>query len=367
MKTIHSTLFNTRSSFDRELLTTDEFEQRTKLARDLMSKNGLGAMLIFSDTERYGALSYLSGYIPMSHWALLLVPFEGDPRLLIATFSRDLAFQKSLTVLQDVKAPGNIASEVKQWIAELKLEKQNQAIGVVNADTATLQAFNNIVEVCKPLHIIDFDLQFRNLMRSKRVRERVVIEKSTRILAEAIKELTLDSDYSKRSMINAILKAKDLGANEVRLTYSGADLVWRGIEHVNQIPHVVYLAVENCGYWSEGFMSRAGSFSSRAKSILDDLLSETEIGTTAKKLNELVIKKTSGMLLHGVVKDDIGHGLGLSTNEPPNLNNDNPEESIRDGDVCTFQVGFEGNEHSIVSAIAAFYDGKKQVLWSSPQ
>src|SRR4030067_864547 len=67
-----------RSVWDQAYFPPDERDERLKLIRAEMTRNGLQCLVVFGHCADYGDLCYLTQYIPMVGWGMVVVPADGD-------------------------------------------------------------------------------------------------------------------------------------------------------------------------------------------------------------------------------------------------------------------------------------------------
>ena len=89
-------------------LLAQEYQNRLESIRQAMSEQGIDALLVYS--WKRGAVRYVSGYYPgyVANVALVVVPREGDPTLLIR-FPFDLARAHRMSWIADIRASGDWA------------------------------------------------------------------------------------------------------------------------------------------------------------------------------------------------------------------------------------------------------------------
>ena len=350
----------------------DEFTERFRKIQEHVKSKNLGALLIFGTPDDYAPLCYVSGYIPSSHYALVMIPSEGEAALLVSTFSRDLQLLRSMTCQTDVRIVNNLHANLLEWLGKnVRLRgTEKPAIGLCRSGVIIPPVYEKVADACNSFRMLDFDADVNDLMRSKRPREVAAIQRSCVVLSLALKELRRTGD-AREKMIRTICKARESGATDVRLMYSTGP--GEAMRQVDEKPVkrpkslVVYLAVDVLGYWAEGFYTDSGTrIAAETKRILDLVIEESCPGVGGDSLLKTSLRGTSSPLApHGVTMGVIGRGLGLSRKEAPILGRAR-KDRIRDGDVCSFHVGLEGKtQQAIVSAIVAFRDGGKRIMWRS--
>lgn len=372
MQTIQSARFHQRSSYDRVLMPRDEFDERLREVRKRMMAERLSALLVFGNYVDYAPLCYLSGYIPTSHWGVVLVPLEGEAALFISTFSRDMQLERSLTNLARLHAVGELGADLGRWLSENVRASgiQEAKIGLCGSLTISTPVYTEVVRAAKSFQLVNFDTEIENQMRKKRPREIMAITNSCEILHAAMNEIRQGGE-TREGMIEAILRAQKLGANDVRLMYStapGTPMKAIDDKPVGPAPSMlVYLGIEKLGYWADGFYSDSrGEISTQTREVLEGVIHRASLGVTGKLLGEEVVRRLPpGMMRHPVTKDAVGWGLGLSKRGTPILSMGR-RDTICNADICSLAVGLEGKGgQTVVSAILRFGDRGKEVLWKS--
>jgi len=124
------------------------------------------------------------------------------------------------------------------------------------------------------------------------------------------------------------------------------------------------------GYWSDVFVTadaRRSPALCRAEAALDALIAAVRPGASTGELYTLAAAALEARL-HPVLNGGVGHGIGLSLNEPPGFRPGGDAELVEDG-VYTLQVGVADSEvgNALLSAIVRNTARGAVVLVRSPE
>src|SRR5271168_2408125 len=107
MRQLQTTLLTGPFDWEPALLPRQEFEERLAHVRAAVSAAGAGALIVHGDARDYGALNYLTGFVPKLAPAVALVPLEGPIRILASGADLMLPWAKRLTWVEDVRTLAN--------------------------------------------------------------------------------------------------------------------------------------------------------------------------------------------------------------------------------------------------------------------
>ncbi|TAJ98716.1 MAG: hypothetical protein EPO39_17585, partial [Candidatus Manganitrophaceae bacterium] len=109
METLHTVLNRGCSIWDRERLPEDEFRNRLGQVRRGMKERDVDLLLVYGDSWRFGHLAFVSHFIPKNRGALVVIPLEGEPALVVQEPSRNNPFSKTLTWIDEVRSAMQLA------------------------------------------------------------------------------------------------------------------------------------------------------------------------------------------------------------------------------------------------------------------
>jgi Xaa-Pro dipeptidase len=115
-----------------------EIDRRNRAIREAMKKDGLEAMIIFSNVElsQKGAARYLTNYRLTTRKQYLFLPLSGDPVLIVPTIGQQYWAGKT-SWIKDIRSGGEtegLMREVAKVVKSAGLEKET--IGIVNLMTS---------------------------------------------------------------------------------------------------------------------------------------------------------------------------------------------------------------------------------------
>ncbi len=363
----------------QDRLPYDEFTLRLDELRAAMERNGWAAVLVFGDVREHAALAYLSNFIPRVRWGMALLPRNGDARLLCAMSTRDLPAMRTLTWIADVRSGMGPEWEKSfdPWFERFNGEKALE-LGTLGFDQMAPVLYES---VCRSLddrfslHRADDILAVPPAR--KRPRELTMMRASCKVLQTATKafvERWQLSGEPETAALAAERAARSLAAQDARTLISldgGRTLVpYHGQFEKKAGPLVGYLAVKVMGYWADMFVtvdeSRAPA-SRHVEAALDALIANVRPGVRTGELYAKAIDALAPFPLHPVLGASVGHGIGLSLNQQPELRAAADTALVEDG-VYTLQVGVASAEagNVLISALVRNTAKGGEVLARSP-
>jgi Xaa-Pro aminopeptidase len=182
----------------------------------------------------------------------------------------------------------------------------------------------------------------------KRPRELTMMRASCALVqtaAKAFADTWRQSGEPETAALEAERLARSLAAQDVRTLISldgGRTLVpYQGLFEKKPGPLVGYLAVKVMGYWADLFVTvdeRRTEASRRAEAALDALIAAVRPGAPAADVFAAASSALGPLPLHPVLGGSVGHGIGLSLDEQPELRAGADTELVEDG-LYTLQVG----------------------------
>lgn len=242
-------------------ISAEEFAARADALRETVRTAGLAGLIVYGDAGDYADLCYLSGYIPMLRWAMVLVPATGDPSLFVAVPERNIHHARMLSCLDDVRplagfstalaalsgegriglvgSPRVRASLYKRWSAAAELEPVDESVTVIPAAPSS-------AELDLLRHAGDL----------------------TRQAADAAEQAYHEGASPTDALRLALRLARDAGAHDVRALLSPDDgrtlHPFPGGSEPARGSLIFYVAVEVDGYWGETFRSASADAELRA-------------------------------------------------------------------------------------------------------
>ena len=365
MRTMQPSVTIGSYTWAQDRLPSDEFALRLDDLRAAMERNGWLAVLVYGDVRDHGALAYLSNFIPRVRWGMALLPRAGDARLLCAMSTRDLPAMRTLTWIADVRSGMGPEWEkaFDPWLAQLGVE--------CGTELATL-GFDLMAPVLRDA--VQRSLAGHLALRRaddvlavpparKRPRELTMMRASCQLLdtaAKAFIDSWRQSGAPETAALDAERTARLLAAQDVRTLVSldrGRTLVpFRGSFEKIDGPLVGYLAVKVMGYWADLFVTEDTGHitdaSRHAEAALDALIAAVRPGARAGELHAKATAALAPFRLHPALSGSIGHGIGLSLDEPPEFRAGADAALAEDG-IYTLQIGIAdaGAGNVLTSAI----------------
>jgi len=334
----------------QDRLPYDEFSLRLDAARAAMVRNGWAAMLVYGDVREHAALAYLSNFIPRVRWGMALLPRAGEPRLLCAMSTRDLPAMRTLTWIADLRSGMGPEWErsFDPWFERLYGEGATQAATLGFDLMAPLlhQSLRRSLGGRLSLQRAEDILSVPPAC--KRPRELTMLRAACKLLQAATEAFVArwrETGEPETAALEAERVARSLAAQDVRTLISldgGRTLVpFQGRFERKPGPLVGYLAVKVMGYWADMFVTveeNRTTAARHASAALDALMAAMRPGIRAAELHATAIEALAPFSLHPVLAGSVGHGIGLSLNEQPELRA-GPDVVLVENGVYTLQVG----------------------------
>jgi Xaa-Pro aminopeptidase len=364
----------------QDRLPADEFSLRLDELRRAMARHGWRAVLAYGDVREHAALAYLSNFIPRVRWGMALLPRDGDARLLCAMSTRDLPAMRTLTWIADVRSgmgpewdkafdpwferfhgdPAQFGTLGFDLMAPVLHDAVRRSLG----ERFVLRRADDVVAVPP---------------QRKRPRELTLLRACCKLVQDAA-QVFADSWRQKSgepetAALDAERFARSRAAQDVRTLISldgGRTLVpFQGRFEKTAGPLVGYLAVKLMGYWSDLFVTvdegEPSPARRRVETELDALIATMRPGLRAGELHAEAIAALAPWPLHPALSHSVGHGIGLSLNEAPELRAGADATLVEDG-VYTVQLGAADGQagNVLLSAIVRTRANGAEVLARSP-
>jgi Xaa-Pro aminopeptidase len=377
MRTMQPSVTIGSYTWAQDRLPSDEFELRLGELRTAMERHSWPAVLVYGDVRDHAALAYLSNFIPRVRWGMALLPRSGEPRLLCAMSTRDLPAMRGLTWIADVRSGmgPEWGKAFDPWCERLK---SNQP---VELDTLGFDLMAPVLHQAVRRSLGEhFTLRRADDMLSvpparKRPRELTMLRASCKLVETAAKtfvESWRRNGEPETAALDAERLARSLAAQDVRTLVSldgGRTLVpYAGRFEKTAGPLVGYLAVKLAGYWADLLVTAEESPSAAARhveSALDTLVAAVKPGARAGDLFATAADALAPYALHPALSASVGHGIGLSLDEPPDVRAVGDDALVEDG-VYALQVGTADADCILLSAIMRCTANGADILARSP-
>ena len=366
MRVLQTTLLTGPYDWDPAVLPREEFAARLERVRAVLDGAGIGALLVHGHAGDYGALNYLTGFVPKLGPAFALVPREGPIRLVVAGTPLMLPWAKRLTWVEDVRALANLPKLVADWLGDAPA-----ALGSWGAVTMAQGLYRGIIGVAGPAGLTPLDAPLDAIRRHKSPRELHLVRRATRALGLAASALAAEAGDGNRSAALAAERAAvAAGAQDVRVQTSlrpgGTPQPLDGPEDRIVDPLLAALAVQCGGYWAAGMLTVAahrGTALDRAEAALAAVLAAASPGARADALLDIFVTAIAPLAPHLLMRSAIGCAIGLSLDEGK-LSGD---AVLEPGGVYFLRAGARAGEEdsAIVSAMIAVTADGVETLWAA--
>jgi Xaa-Pro aminopeptidase len=257
MITMNPVLLHGRSVWDQSYFPLDECEERLKLVRAEMARDGLQCLVVFGHCTEYGDLCYLTQYIPMAGWSMVTLPAEGDPVLVLGLGGgREIPSARARTWVEDVRGLPSLGDGLAQLLAGLRIDGP---VGLIGADhSLPARLYDEVVAAIGQGRCVAAQGVLVRLRQSLRPREISAIREAARIVQRAAAAFTasIESGYTNAAaMVEADGTARRLRAHDFRglvnLSEGGSLEPLTGSTSFRSGSVVAYLAASFLGYWAD--------------------------------------------------------------------------------------------------------------------
>jgi Xaa-Pro aminopeptidase len=365
----------------QDRLPNDEFSLRLDESRRAMAQHGWRAVLAYGDVREHAALAYLSNFIPRVRWGMALLPRDGDARLLCAMSTRDLPAMRTLTWIADVRSGMGPEWEkaFDPWFERFNGD-QPAPFGTLGFDLMAPVLHDAVRRSLGERFVLQrADDLVAVPPQRKRPRELTLLRACCKLVQDAAQVLAdswrQKSGEPETAALDAERFARSRAAQDVRTLISldgGRTLVpFQGRFEKTAGPLVGYLAVKLMGYWSDLFVTvdegEPSPARRRVETGLDALIATMRPGLRAGELHAKAIVALAPWPLHPALSHSVGHGIGLSLNEAPELRAGADATLVEDG-VYTVQLGAADGQagNVLLSAIVRTRANGAEVLARSP-
>ena len=361
---------------DDEQIPTDEFELRVAGAQGLMKRNGWSGLIAYGDAEDNAFVTYSTNYSPRNRPALALIGRTGVPRLVCWASLRDIKREAALAWMEDVKMAGKLGDTLATWFEDAGIE--GGTIGLVDEGGMKPEVHDAVTQAlaARGLAAAASDAGVADLMHRKRPREMVVVRRAADILGRTL-DTVAESWRSGASATDAVLAAEGAAfaraAQDARTLFSidGGRTLRPFDRPLEDRPErfVAYAAVRYQGYWAQGFVTlarRRNAVHKAASEALERIIDAARPGASGEDLARAIGPAVQGFAPHAALTGSLGHGVGLSLHEAPDLAPGKPGAMVAEG-TYSLNVGLSQGKrnHAFASAMIALEGGKTEVLWKA--
>lgn len=369
MQVLQTTLLTGPYDWDQAVLPRAEFDARLKTVRAAVAAAGAGALLVHGYAGDYGALNYLTGFVPKLGPALALVPLEGGIRLIVSGTELMLPQAKRLTWVEDVRPFAAVPKLVADWLGE----RGAGTLATWGEATLVHGLYRGIAASVRPLSMVALDPALDPIRRRKSPRELDLMRAACFMLdaaAAALAAAARRGAGTRTAALAAERAAVAQGAQDVRVLVSlragGTPAPLDGPDDLPVDPLLAAIAVQHAGYWAEGSFTVAksrGAALAAAENALAAVLREARAGASGAALLRAGLSGLAPLAPHPAMAGAAGHGIGLSLEEGPRLGG---ADTLAAGATYALRVGARGAgaDVGLVSAMIVVNDTGAENLWS---
>jgi Xaa-Pro aminopeptidase len=356
----HSVLKRGCSTWNRQQMPQEEYQDRLERVRRQMSQQGLDALVIYGDNYAYADLCYLTNYFPKVRGGIAVIPRSGPIALLLNIGSRDVPFAKSLTWVEDVRASGQVGNDGAAVLKEKGLAQAR--VGLVDSGKGfPLPQLEQLKESLPQVEWQPSHSMLQQMRVQKSGRELAALREAGRELSEICdgaqgfirpgrKEYEIVADIDRL--------ARDKGVEDIRILAGEKRLQPPSFKMTAEVGDhwAVYLAVQHERYWTEvgrtyilSSESKLQSAYQKAREIVAQMATQLKPGNSVKAIEETAGKQL-GEFYATASNYGLGNGIGLNPWEAPFLSEDEARQvgspavgatELNDNMTLALRVAFE--------------------------
>ena len=202
--------------WDAQELPIGTLQERVARLRGAMERDGLQAMLLYTNLVRPSAVSYLTGFTPYWSEGILLVARDGEPTFATALSKRVAEWIRSVSPVGEIvndPRPGTILAQ--RVIADGGVKR----VGIVELDAFPAGSYDDFVAGAPALQIADATQLFARVRRGADAAERRLLGRADAIAAAALDQVDAAAAEDAGSIAGQIEHhARVHGAEEAYLT-----------------------------------------------------------------------------------------------------------------------------------------------------
>ena len=360
MDTLHTVLNRGCSIWDRSLVPEEEFQDRLEQIRKGMRERSLDLLLVYGDSWKLGNLAYVSHFMPKNRGALAIIPFAGEPALVVQEPDRNNPFSRTLTWIGEVISTGQFAQGLTRVLKARGLQPKRVGLVTVEEQLGARQWAGLIkdLEGVETVHCGDLVGTLRLIKSSGEV---ALVKKSAGILTQAFsllkKELRPErKEYEIMALAERV--ARGQGAEDFRFLIARSSQLEVGLRPVGPTAIakgegiLISMAMSYQRYWAElgqtYFLGKPGKDVIETHRMAKKLYLKLQEGLKAGMKANSADSWISDSLTSASARDcarayGVGNGIGLDLVEEPVLEKEGSPE-ISEGMVLTLRVCLQGKE-----------------------
>jgi len=189
-------------------------DARLARVRTAMRAEQLDALIVYTNNTRPAGVSWLTGFIPYWSEALLVLPRDGDPVLVVALTFRVKTWIERTSRVADVIHTPRIGLEAGRRIAAAKADA---AVGIVDFDNLSAGIVDDLREGGPRLALRDASALFAQARVVADDAEIALATKAASIARHALAQIPADGTDLGEALAAAEAAARRLGAEEIYL------------------------------------------------------------------------------------------------------------------------------------------------------
>ena len=189
-------------------------EERLARVRAAMTQAQLDALIVYTNNTRPAGVSWLTGFVPYWSEALLVLPRQGDPVLVVALTYRVKTWIERTSRVADVIHTPRIGLEAGRRIAAAKAEA---AVGIVELDMLSAGIADDIRQAGPHLVVSDASELFAQARAPADTAEVSLAASATAIALRALAQIPHDGAELGTMLAAAEAAARQDGAEEIYL------------------------------------------------------------------------------------------------------------------------------------------------------
>ena len=187
-------------------------QARVERVRAAMATEGLDALVVYTNNAQTAGVSWLTGFVPYWSEALLVVPRDGEPRLVAALSYRVKSWIERTSRVAEVIHTPRIGLEAGRLIGA---SKTDAVVGVVDFDTVTVGMADDLREGGPGLRLSDASGLFARLRSVADSAEVALATRAAEIAQHALAAVPKERDDLGAIIAAVEAQARLLGAEEI--------------------------------------------------------------------------------------------------------------------------------------------------------
>jgi hypothetical protein len=241
--------------WDQSELPRSALAARLERLQAAMARNGLDALLLYTNLVRPAAVCWLTGFTPYWIESLLLVPATGSPMLATALSKRVADWIKTTAWLDEIVNTPRPGTATGQRLAGCK------RVGVLELDALPAGLYDDIVAAAPKVELVDASAMFASERSHIDDAERRLIERADALAVAALDQV--DASATDAGTLAGLVEkhARLAGAEEAYIAIApDLDLDRRLIEVSGPVPLARRFAVRASIAYKGAWVRRTRSF-----------------------------------------------------------------------------------------------------------